>query len=116
VRGDATADEIAFFVSEKLYLARTNRNITNPVGLILATVPQSFAGSTFLDLRLRRERQAAAAAEEAAEAERRRQETDAYFRRKQKECEDIAGDETKSQKERDEAAKALRQYSEYFAQ
>ena len=112
VRPDATADEIAFFVSEKLYLARTNRNITNPVGLILATVPQCFAGSTFLELRLRRERQAAAAAEEAAEAERRRRETDAWMRREIERYEDIASDESKSQKERDDAAKFLRQLGE----
>ena len=48
VRADARADEIAFFVGEKLELARGNRSITNPTGLVLATVPQSFAGSTFL--------------------------------------------------------------------
>jgi hypothetical protein len=112
VRSDATADEIAFFVSEKLYLARTNRNITNPVGLILATVPQSFAGSTFLELRRRRERQAAAAAEEAARKAREAEETNAWLRKEIERYEDIAGDESRPQKERDEAAKFLRQLGE----
>jgi hypothetical protein len=112
VRSDATADEIAFFVSEKLYLARTNRNITNPVGLILATVPQSFAGSTFLELRRRRERQAAAAAEEAARKAREAEETNAWMRKEIKRYEDIAGDESRPQRERDEAAKVLRQLGE----
>lgn len=109
VRSDATADEIAFFVSEKLYMARTNRNITNPVGLILATVPQSFAGSTFLELRRRRERQAAAVAEEAARKEREAQETNAWLQKQRESYEDIVGDESRPQKERDEAAKILRQ-------
>jgi hypothetical protein len=109
VRADASADEIAFFVSEKLHLARTNRNINNPVGLILATVPQSFAGSTFLEFRRRMERQAASAAEESARKAREALELQAWIEEEYKRYEDIAGDETKTQKERDEAARFLRQ-------
>ncbi len=109
VRADASADEIAFFVSEKLHLARTNRNINNPVGLILATVPQSFAGSTFLEFRRRMERQAASAAEECARKAREALELQAWVEEEYKRYEDIAGDETKTQKERDEAARFLRQ-------
>jgi len=109
VRADARADEIAFFVSEKLHLARTNRNISNPVGLILATVPQSFAGSTFLEFRRRMERQAANASEEASRKEREAIELEAWLQKEFKRYEDIAGDETKTQKERDDAAKFLRQ-------
>jgi hypothetical protein len=109
VRADARADEIAFFVTEKLYLARTNRSITNPIGLILATVPQSFAGSTFLELRRRRERQAEAAAEEAARKAREAEETNAWFEKQRESYQNIAADESKPQKERDEAVKFLRQ-------
>ena len=47
IRPDAEAEEIAYFVREKLELTRSNRNITNPIGLILATVPQSFSGYSF---------------------------------------------------------------------
>ncbi len=54
VRPDAEADEIAFFVLEKLELSRANRSINNPVGLILATVPQSFSGHSFDIFRQRR--------------------------------------------------------------
>jgi hypothetical protein len=53
VRPDAKAEEIAFFVREKLDLTRSNRSITNPVGLILATVPQSFSGYSFDTFRQR---------------------------------------------------------------
>jgi len=81
VRADARADEIAFFVAEKLDLARSSRNITNPVGLILATVPQSFVGSTFVEFRNRMERSRALAAEEAARKEREQAEMKAYFQR-----------------------------------
>lgn len=109
VRADATAAEIAFFVSEKLYMTRTNRNITNPVGLILATVPQSFVGSTFVELRRHRERQAAHAAEETARKAREELEMEAYIQRERRRLEDTASDESKPQKERDEAARFLRQ-------
>jgi hypothetical protein len=54
VRPDAQAEEIASFVSEKLELTRANRAINNPVGLILATVPQSFSGYSFEAFRQRR--------------------------------------------------------------
>jgi hypothetical protein len=53
VRADAQADEIAFFVREKLELTRSNRAIKNPIGLILATVPQSFSGYSFDTFRKR---------------------------------------------------------------
>lgn len=64
IREDARAEEIAFFVCEETELARQNRNITNPTGLILATFPQSFVESTFDAFRSRMEREAALAAEE----------------------------------------------------
>jgi hypothetical protein len=66
---DARADEIAFFVWEKLELTRNSRTITNPTGLILATVPQCFVGSTFEESRRRLERHSKL---EAEEAERKR--------------------------------------------
>ena len=81
VRSDARADEISFFVREKLELARQNRSISNPTGLILCTVPQSFVGSTFLDFRKRMERQAVLAAEEAERKLREEEELKAGFGR-----------------------------------
>jgi hypothetical protein len=65
VRPDAQAEEIAFFVSEKLELARSNRAINNPVGLILATVPQSFSGYSFETFRQRRQERKRLAEEES---------------------------------------------------
>jgi hypothetical protein len=64
IRPDAQAEEIAFFVREKLELTRSNRNITNPTGLILATVPQSFSGYSFDTFRQRREESKRLAEEE----------------------------------------------------
>lgn len=71
IRPDAEAEEIAYFVREKLELTRTNRNITNPVGLILATVPQSFSGYSFDTFRQRRQE-----SKRLAEEERLRKEED----------------------------------------
>jgi hypothetical protein len=64
VRPDAQAEEIAFFVREKLDLTRSNRSITNPVGLILATVPQSFSGYSFDTFRQRYQKSKRLAEEE----------------------------------------------------
>jgi hypothetical protein len=65
IRPDAEAEEIAFFVVEKLELTRANRSINNPVGLILATVPQSFSGHSFEIFRQRRRESLRLAEEEA---------------------------------------------------
>jgi hypothetical protein len=111
VREDARADEIAFFVAEKLDLARSSRNITNPVGLILATVPQSFVGSTFVEFRNRMERSRALAAEEAARKDREQAEMKAYIQRQREIWEATVSDPTKSEKERDAAERSLRQFA-----
>ena len=71
IRPDAEAEEIAYFVREKLELTRSNRNITNPIGLILATVPQSFSGYSFDTFRQRRQE-----SKRLAEEERLRKEED----------------------------------------
>ena len=65
IRPDAEAEEIAFFVVEKLELTRANRSINNPIGLILATVPQSFSGHSFEIFRQRRQESIRLAKEEA---------------------------------------------------
>jgi hypothetical protein len=110
-RSDARADEIAFFVREKLELARQNRNITNPTGLILATVPQSFVGSAFEEFRKRMGRQATLVAEEQQRKERERADLTAWLLKEREHCETIASDASQSQNERDAAEKRLRQLS-----
>lgn len=109
VRPDARADEITFFVREKLELARQNRSITNPTGLILSTVPQSFVGFTFLEFRKRIERQAVLAAEEAERKLKEEEELKAWLRKEYEVAERVASDESKTQKERDAAERTLRQ-------
>lgn len=109
VRADARPEEIAFFVREKLELTRQTRNITNPTGLILATVPQSFIGSTFEEFRKRMERQAALAAEEKQRKEQQHAELLKWFQAERDKCETIAGDASLPQKERDAAERLLRQ-------
>jgi hypothetical protein len=109
VREDARAEEIAFFVREKTELARQNRSITNPTGLILATVPQSFVGSTFDEFRGRMERQAALALEEKERKGREEAETFAWLAAERDRYESIVNDSTKPEAERDAAEKKLRQ-------
>jgi len=109
VRPDAKSEEIAFFVREKLELARQNRNITNPTGLILATVPQSFVGSTFLQFRRRLAQQAALAAEDAARKEKEREEMASYWLAERDRWEKVLSDPSATQQGRDAAEKMLRQ-------
>jgi len=113
VCADARAEEIAFFVREKLELARQNRKITNPTGLILATVPQSFVGSTFLEFRKRMERQAALEAEEAARKEQERAELMVWINKDRERYEMIVGDPQQPQSVRDDAEKKLRQIASW---
>ena len=111
MRPDARGDEIAFFVREKLELARKNRNITNPTGLILATVPMSFVGSTFDEFRGRMDRQAALAEEEQQRKEREQLELSEWILNERERCETVMGDPEQAQDVRDTAEKRLRQLS-----
>jgi len=113
VRPDARADEIAFFVREKLELARSNRNITNPTGLIIATVPQSFVGSSFEEFRGRMNRQATLAAEEQQRKEREREELSIWLLKERERCEAIVGDPNQTEKDRDAAENRLRQLASW---
>jgi len=64
---DCTADEVLFFVEDKLPIAR-NGKIQNPVGFILTSVPRCFEGHTFASFREAKAR----ATREREEAERKR--------------------------------------------
>jgi hypothetical protein len=109
VRPDARADEIVFFIEEKLALARNSRTITNPTGFILATVPQCFIGSTFEEFRRRMERHAALAAEEAERKLQQDAEMTAWILKDRDRYEAIVNDPSKTEKERDAAEKRLRE-------
>ena len=110
VRRDADIDEIVFFVNEKLQIALTNQNIKNPTGLILATVPQCFEGSTFEEFRRRRNDSLRLRAEE--EERKRQQERDLqlWLDRRLQELRGIAEDVSQSEAARDKARRELKQY------
>jgi hypothetical protein len=109
VRADANADEIAFFVREKLEMARSNRNIINPTGLILATVPQLFAGSSFDEFRRRLEYQATLVADEEERRQQQQRELETWLAQERGHFESIVNDHSRGQEERDHAEKRLRQ-------
>ncbi|WP_433975835.1 hypothetical protein [Tunturiibacter lichenicola] len=109
VRADAKADEIAFFVREKLEMARSNRNIINPTGLVLATVPQLFAGSSFDEFRRRLEYQATLAADEEERRQQQQRELEIWLAQERDHFESIVNDHSRGQEERDHAEKSLRQ-------
>jgi hypothetical protein len=113
VRKDARADEIAFFVQEKLELSRNSRTITNPTGLILATVPQSFVGSSFEEFRRRMERHAKLEAEEAERKRQQEAELTAWIMKDRERYEAIVSDPTRNDTERDAAEKRLREISSW---
>ena len=66
---DCTVDEIVHFVNLKLDQLRRNRNIINPIGMVLTSVPSYFSGTAIADLRAARKREAVELA--AAEVETR---------------------------------------------
>jgi hypothetical protein len=109
VRADANADEIAFFVREKLEMARSNRNIINPTGLILATVPQLFAGPSFDEFRRRLEYQATLAADEEERRQQQQRELETWLAQERGHFEAIMNDLSRGQEERDQAEKRFRQ-------
>ena len=107
VRSDAQGDEIAFFVEEKLAIAKTNRNITNPTGLIIATVPQCFVGSTFEEFRRRRNEQLRIAAEEDIRKRLQESEMEAWMSREVGRLEKILRDPDASDQEKTNAKRRL---------
>jgi len=110
IRRDAEIDEIVFFVNEKLQIALTNKNIKNPTGLILATVPQCFEGTTFQEFRRRRNEGLRAAAEEQERKRQQERELQTWLDGKLQELRGIADDETLSAAAREKARKELKQY------
>lgn len=109
VRPDALAEEIAFFVCEKLELTRTNRAINNPIGLILATVPQSFSGYSFDTFRQRRAESKRLAEEERI---RREQEDRAMSAWMVREAKKTLANPSSSEKLRRESELIIARYSE----
>jgi hypothetical protein len=111
VRSDARVDEIVFFIREKVELIRANHKITNPTGLLLATVPKSFAGKSFEAFRERFERQRSLAEEEQA---RKREEEEAmrvWLAEQIAQCEAVVNDPESSQQDRDRAEVRLRGFA-----
>ena len=92
---DCTADEIVHFVNLKLDQLRRNRNIINPIGMVLTSVPSYFSGTAIADLRAARKREAVELA--AAEVETR-----GYWQA-------LIDDANTSEEDRELARKMLRQ-------
>lgn len=111
IRPDARADEICFFVKEKQELARMSRTITNPTGLVLATVPQCFIGSTFEEFRSRVERRAKLVVEESQRQEKQRNDLIEWLRKERQAQESIVNDPISSDLQRDAAVTRLRNLS-----
>lgn len=105
IRSDASTDEIAFFVREKVALAHGNRSITNPSGFVIATVPQCFAGETFLRFRARRNESLRIAAEEKERQEKESRELNEWFRNQ---AEAVLADPSSSEAKRRQAQQDLR--------
>jgi hypothetical protein len=109
IRSDATSEEIAFFVLEKLDLARTSRTITNPTGLILATVPQSFSGYSFDTFRMRRQESKRLAEEERDRKAKQDREIEEWLI---KEAKKTLTNPKSTDKERREAEEAIQTFTE----
>lgn len=116
VRPDARAEEIAFFIGEKLELTRQNRNITNPTGLILATVPKCFVGTTFDKFRRGLEERAALEAEEKTRKAREQKALNSWVVEERERLERTINDERIPEKERLMAEKKLRQIATWRPQ
>lgn len=110
VRRDAEIDEIVFFVNEKLQIALTNPSIKNPTGLILATVPQCFEGSTFEEFRRRRNDALRLRAEEEERKRQQGRDLQQWLDKKLQELRTIAEDVSQSEAAREKARRELKQY------
>jgi len=95
--GDATVEEVAYFVEHKL---RWMRNIHNPVGFVLAAVPKHFANGGHLGVR-------ALLRQEADARQKEWEETAEYWKR-------VAEDPAQPEEERAEARQVLARLAEYF--
>jgi hypothetical protein len=103
----------SFLCLGEIELTRNSRTITNPTGLILATVPQCFVGSTFEEFRRRLERHAKLEAEEAERKRKQEAELAAWIMKDRERYESIVSDPTKSEKERETAEKRLREIADW---
>ena len=110
VRRDAEIGEIVFFINEKLQIALTNKNIKNPTGLILATVPQCFEGATFQEFRRRRNEALRLAAEEQERKRRQERDLEAWLTGKMQELRAVVDDVSQSEAVRDKARRELKHY------
>ncbi len=110
VRRDAEIGEIVFFINEKLQIALTNKNIKNPTGLILATVPQCFEGATFQEFRRRRNEALRLAAEEQERKRQQERDLEAWLNGKMQELRAVADDDSQSEAVRDKARRELKHY------
>ena len=110
VRRDAEIDEIVFFVNEKLQIALTNPSIKNPTGLILATVPQCFEGSTFEEFRRRRNDALRLRAEEEERKRQQGRDLQQWLNKKLQELRTIAEDVSQPESAREKARRELKQY------
>jgi len=109
IRPDADVEEIIFFVSEKQELALRNRNILNPTGLILSSVPQSFQGQSFEDFRRRRNEQIRLEAEDRDRKRDQDREMQRWVDQQLDRAEAVANDESQPYAVRERVRKELRQ-------
>ncbi len=110
VRRDAEIGEIVFFINEKLQIALTNKNIKNPTGLILATVPQCFEGDTFQDFRRRRNEALTLEAEEQNRRRQQERDLEAWLDGKMQELRVVAADDSQPEAAREKARRELKHY------
>ncbi len=110
VRRDAEIGEIVFFINEKLQIALTNKNIKNPTGLILATVPQCFEGGTFQDFRRRRNEALTLEAEEQNRRRQQERDLEAWLDGKMQELRVVAEDDSQPEAAREKARRELKHY------
>lgn len=110
IRRDADIGEIVFFINEKLQIALTNKQIKNPTGLILATVPQCFEGATFEDFRRRRNEALRLAAEEQERKRHQQRDLETWLEGKLHELRAVADDDSQPEAAREKARRELKQY------
>ncbi len=111
---DATTEEIIAVIREKAFAARARRDVRNPMGFLLKTVPLVFEGSGIDSYR----RIVAAEAEAArkAEAERKRNEAETveYFSRQRDRLQVQLSDTTLTEKSRADIRRRIAEFDSYL--
>ena len=111
---DATTEEIIGVTREKAFAARARRDVRNPMGFLLRTVPLVFEGAGIKSYRRIVAAEAEAARQAEAERKRNEAETVEYFSRQRERLQVQLSDTTLTEKGRADICRRVGEFDSYL--